>query len=499
MEKNRNRMLEILTSAQMKHSEQIAKQSGVDAFSLMKAAGKAVADEILARFSSSPVLVLCGPGNNGGDGFVVASLLKKKKWPVTLACAVPLYDLQGEAARAADLWKGPVLSFENLDLPEGGIVVDAVFGTGLSRPIEGDIAEVLETLQQSDCTVIAVDVPSGLDADTGQCQGCTPQADATITFFRKKLGHVLMPGMDACGEIVVADIGIPESSLPKLGPFVHENGPENGWGEWVSDKPRNSHKYDYGHVLILGGRQMTGAACLAGKSALRVGAGLCTIAAYPDSAAVYRSYCPSLIVEHLDELARFKEHLKDPRRNAVVIGPGAGFENPPALKKAVFDTLAAEPRRFCVLDADALTVFADDVRTFYKALGPHCILTPHEGEFARIFPDLSGSKIERAKAAAVRTKSVIVLKGPDTVVAMPDGTCVVNVTGNGWLATAGAGDVLAGMIAGFAARSSLEDLFDAVCAAIWCHGKAGENLGAGLISADLADQIPLVLKNILNP
>jgi hydroxyethylthiazole kinase-like uncharacterized protein yjeF len=490
--------LEILSSAQMKHSEQIANRSGVDGFSLMKAAGKAVADEILARFSSSSVLVLCGPGNNGGDGFVVASLLKKKKWPVTLACAVPIYDLQGAAARASDLWKGPVLSFENLELPEGGIVVDAVFGTGLSRPIEGEIAEVLETVQQSDCTVIAVDMPSGLDGDTGECQGCTPQADVTVTFFRKKLGHVLMPGMDACGEIVVADIGIPDLAIEALGPVVTETSPESGWGGWVADKPSNSHKYDYGHVLVLGGRHMTGAASLVGKSALRAGAGLCTIAAYSEAAPIYKSYCPSLIVETLDELARFKEHLKDPRRNTVVIGPGAGLENPPALKKAVFDTLAAEPKRVCVLDADALTVFADDVRTFYKAVGPHCILTPHEGEFVRIFPDLTGSKIERAKAAAARTKSVIVLKGPDTVVAMPDGTCVVNVTGNGWLATAGAGDVLAGLIAGFAARS-LGDLFGAVCAAVWSHGKAAENLGAGLISADLPDQIPLVLKNILNP
>lgn len=490
--------LEILSSAQMKTSEQIAKQSGVDGFSLMKAAGQAVADEILNRFSPMPVLVLCGSGNNGGDGFVVASLLKKKRWPVSLACAVSLGELQGEAARASDLWKGKVLSFEDLALPNGGMIVDSVFGTGLSRPIEGEIAEVLETVQQSSCTVIAVDVPSGMNADTGECQGCTPQADLTVTFFRKKLGHVLMPALDACGEIVVANIGIPDHALEALGPVITETAPENGWGDWAADKPRNSHKYDYGHVLVLGGRHMTGAACLVGKSALRAGAGLCTIAAYSEAALVYKSYCPSLIVEPLDELARFKEHLKDTRRNVVIIGPGAGFENPPALKKAVFDTLAAEPKRVCILDADALTVFADDLRTFYKALGPHCILTPHEGEFARLFPDLTGSKIERAKAAAARTKSIIVLKGPDTVVAKPDGGCAVNTTGNGWLATAGAGDVLAGLIAGFVARG-LGDLFGAVCAAVWCHGKAGENLGAGLISADLPDQIPLVLKNILNP
>jgi hydroxyethylthiazole kinase-like uncharacterized protein yjeF len=484
---------EILSSLQMTDADaKTVRDFRTPGFTLMQKAGKAVAAAAIERFEKRPVLVLCGPGNNGGDGFIAAEALKKKKWDVRIACSCFPETLSGDALRAADSWGGDVFQFADIELTGEELVIDAIFGTGLSRPLDGAIADILMMVRESGASVVAVDVPTGLNSDTGACDPATPQADLTVTFFRKKYGHMLMPGMDACGEIIVADIGIPDEVLDGVSPLVRGNAPDQ-WGEYLEDKPRNSHKYDHGHVVVLGGRVMTGAACLAGKSALRMGTGLVTIASAPETCPTYRAFSPSLIVEPMAELARFKEHIKDPRRNVVLLGPGAGFENPAALKKAVFDACQRDPKMICVLDADALTVFADDPRALWRVTGAHCILTPHEGEFARVFPDLKGSKIERALAAAARSKSVVVLKGPDTVIAAPDGRCVVNGTGTGWLATAGAGDVLAGMIAGLAARS-LMDPFDTACACAYLHGKAAEAIGPGLISADLPDVIPMMLE-----
>lgn len=489
---------EILSTHQMKQAEQAACTGKTTSFTLMQRAGKAVAEQILERYSKQPVLVLCGPGNNGGDGFIIASTLKKKNWPVTLACAVDVHDLQGDASRAAETWKEEVLSLDDLELPEEGIIVDAVFGTGLSRPVEGKIYKTLISLRETECPIIAVDVPSGMNADTGDCQDCTPQAEITLTFGWKKPGHLLYPGREASGELVVLDIGISEDVLEPIGPFMQENSVVLDWAQNDLNKPSNAHKYHHGHVVVLGGRVMTGAASMAAISALRMGAGLVTVVAPADTALIYRAYNPSLIVEPIGELARFKEHIKDNRRNVVVIGPGAGLENPGALKKIVFDAVQSDPAKICILDADALSVFADDPKILMKALGPHCILTPHEGEFARLFPDITGSKPERAFAAARRSKSTIVLKGADTIIASPDARLVINSNGTGWMATAGTGDVLAGMIAGLAARDVL-DTFDAACAAVWLHGKAGELAGAGMLSSDLPDYIPKAWKELLEP
>jgi hydroxyethylthiazole kinase-like uncharacterized protein yjeF len=308
----------------------------------------------------------------------------------------------------------------------------------------------------------------------------------------------LMPGREASGEVAVADIGITEEMLEDIGPFMMENGPELEWSSAPLDKPMHAHKYHHGHVVVLGGKYMTGAASLAGASALRMGAGLVTIVAPADTGNIHRAVSPSLLVEPIGELARFKEHIKDPRRNAVLIGPGAGLDNPGALKKIVFDCVQSVPQKLCVLDADALSVFEDDPKLLMKVLGAHCVLTPHEGEFARIFPDLRGSKPERAFAAARRSGAVIVLKGPDTVIASPDARLVINTNGSGWLASAGTGDVLAGMIVGLVARDMM-DPFDAACAAVWMHGKAAELVGAGMISADLPQVIPQIWTELLNP
>lgn len=489
---------EILSTHQMKLAEQAACTGKTTSFTLMQRAGKAVAEEIISRYCKQPVLVLCGTGNNGGDGFIVAAALKKKNWDVTLACAVDTHDLQGDASRAAETWRDDIIAFEDLEIPAEGLIVDAVFGTGLSRPVEGQIYETLIGLRETDCPIIAVDVPSGMNADTGECQDCTPQAEITITFARKKPGHLLLPGRQASGEIIIADIGIADDILPPIGPFMMENSSELPWGEADFDKPIYAHKYHHGHVVVLGGRDMTGAASLAANAALRMGAGLVTVVAPANTAIIHQIQNPSLLVEPIGELARFKEHIKDPRRNAVLIGCGAGLDNIGALKKIVFDSVQATPQKICVLDADALSVFEGDAKILMSVLGAHCILTPHEGEFARLFPDIKGSKPERAFAAAKRSGAVIVLKGADTIIASPDSRLVINSNGSGWLATAGTGDVLAGMIAGLAARGLL-DPFDAACAAVWMHARASELAGAGMISSDLAGHIPAVWKELIDP
>jgi hydroxyethylthiazole kinase-like uncharacterized protein yjeF len=467
-----------------------------NSFTLMQRAGKAVAEIIIERYEKQPVFVLCGSGNNGGDGFIVASLLKKKNWPVTIACAVDIHDLQGDASRAAETWAGEVLSFDELELPDTGLIIDAVFGTGLSRSIEGKIYDVLISLRETDCPIVAIDVPSGVNADTGECQECTPQAELTITFARKKPAHLLLPARVASGEVIVADIGINEDTLKPIGPFMSENSTECEWGQTDFDKPIYAHKYHHGHAVILGGKAMTGAASLAAVAAMRMGAGLVTVVAPGETAIIHQLHNPSLLVEPITELARFKEHIKDPRRNAVLIGCGAGLDNIGALKKIVFDSVQMSPQKICVLDADALSVFEGDTKPLMSALGGHCILTPHEGEFARLFPDIKGSKPERAFTAAKRSGAVIVLKGADTVIASPDSRLVINGNGSGWLATAGTGDVLAGMITGLAARGLL-DPFEVACAAVWMHGRASELAGAGIMSSDLERFIPAVWRELL--
>lgn len=487
---------EILSTHQMKLVEQASCNGKTNSFTLMQRAGKAVADAIIAKYEKQPVLILCGSGNNGGDGFITASTLKKKNWPVTLACSVDVHDLQGDASRAADGWSGDILAFEDIELPESGLIIDAVFGTGLSRPITGIIHEVLLSLRETECPIIAIDVPSGVHADTGECQECTPQAEFTVTFAHKKPAHLLLPARVASGEVIVADIGISDEALKPFAPFMMENSPECEWGKTDFEKTIYAHKYHHGHAVILGGRTMTGAASLAAVAAMRMGAGLVTVVASAETSIVHQLHNPSLLVEPISELARFKDHIKDPRRNAVLIGCGAGLDNIGALKKVIFDSVQASPQKICVLDADALTVFASDPKPLMAALGAHCILTPHEGEFAKLFPDLKGSKPERAFAAAKRSGAIIVLKGADTVIASPDARLVINGNGSGWLATAGTGDVLAGMITGLAARGLL-DPFDVACASVWMHGRASELAGAGMMSSDLEHFIPVVWRELL--
>ena len=480
--------LALLTPEEMARADAIAAASGRSTDALMRAAGEAVAAAILARWSPRKTLVACGPGNNGGDGFVVARVLREAGWPVRVALLGERASLKGAAAHHAARWTGAVVALSPREIGDAELMVDAIFGAGLARPLTGAAAETLAAVAARGIPVAAVDVPSGLDGATGTVRGTAVAADLTVTFFRKKPGHLLMPGRRLCGAMVVADIGIPAAALDEIAPRTHENGPML----WLQRYPwpkLEDHKYRRGHVLVAGGESMTGAARLAARAAGRMGAGLVTLAAAHAVWPVYASALTSVIVRGIGGLEDFKTLLEDARQNAILLGPGGGTTL--ALRETVLAALAT--RRGVVLDADALTVFADAPAALLGAISGPTVLTPHEGEFARLF-SLEGDKLARARAAAASSRAVIVLKGPDTVIAAPDGRAIVNANAPPDLASGGTGDVLAGMIAGLLAQGM--DPFEAAAAAVWLHGEAGQAVGPGLVAEDLLAVLPGVLRGL---
>ncbi|HEY1933471.1 MAG TPA: NAD(P)H-hydrate dehydratase [Acetobacteraceae bacterium] len=458
---------ELLTPDEMGKADAAAPRLGVPGPVLMANAGRAVARAVRARFRPCRTLVLCGPGNNGGDGYVAARLLAQQGWPVAVAALAPPR-AGSDAAAAARHWHGPVAAFTPAEAARAGLVIDAVFGAGLARDVAGEVADTLRAARQ----VVAVDVPSGVDGATGAVRGYAPQAVLTVTFFRLKPGHLLLPGRDLCGEPVLADIGMPAGVLGEPRTFL------NAPGLWELPRPApDGHKYSRGHVTVLGGAAMTGAARLAADAARRAGAGMVTIAAQ-GRGDVYRAGAPGLIVSE----APLPELLADARRHVWVCGPGLGVD---AAKAALPALLAA--RRTVVVDADALTAFADDP----EGLRGAAVLTPHAGEFARVFGAAGDDRLAAARAAAVRTGAVVLLKGSDTIIAAPDGRAAINASAPPWLATAGAGDVLAGMIAGLLAQGL--PAWGAAAAAAFLHGRAADAAGIGMVAEDLLAALPRVL------
>lgn len=483
--------LAVLTTAQMYEADRRAIAGGVPGSALMEAAGRAVAGAVMNRRAPRPVLVLCGPGNNGGDGFVAARHLAAAGWPVRVALLGPRTGLKGDAAGAAGGWAGPLLPLEQAEPDEDELVVDALFGAGLARPLEGRPAELVRLCAERGCTVVAVDVPSGLPGDGAvPLGGLAFRAEATVTFFRKKPAHLLMPAREFCGKVILAEIGIPAAVLAGIASQLSENGP----ALWLADFPWRaaaSHKYQAGHLLVAGGATMTGAAQLVCRAGLRIGAGLVSVACEAGSLPIYAVANPAVITLDLPTPQAFAQALEDPRRNVVVVGPGNGVsENTRARARA-----AIGAGRRVVLDADALTVFEDGPRELWQEIGAKSerdvVLTPHDGEFARLFPDLRGNRLERATAAARRSGAVVLLKGPDSVIAAPDGRAALNAGAPAWLATGGTGDVLAGMVGGLLAQGM--PAFEAAAAAAWLHGCAAEGLGPGMIAEDLPPALPAVL------
>lgn len=480
----------LLTPLEMQQADRASIAAGVSVAALMEAAGAAVAEALRQHWTMQPVLVLCGPGNNGGDGFVAARYLAQYGWPVRLALLGSQTALTGAAAHHAALWQGPMEPF-SLTLLEGAeVVIDALFGAGLSRPLDGVARAMIEAMAARKTRICAVDVPSGLDGATGLAGAAIAAAEITVTFFRKKPGHVLFPGRQLCGRITVADIGMPAGVLQGIGAQTWENGPQL-WQQAYPWPRHDSHKYQRGHALILGGAAITGASRLTARGAQRVGAGLVTLAAPAAAWMIYASALPGALVQVIDDRSDFSALLQDPRRNAIAIGPGAGLCDD--TRKAVLAALAT--RRAVVLDADALTVFADDPETLFRAIVGPCVLTPHEGEFARLF-GLTGDKLDRARRAAALSGAVVLLKGGDTVIAEPGGRAIVNTNAPPTLATGGSGDVLTGFIVGLLAQGM--PAFDAAAAAAWLHGAAATDFGPGLIAEDLPEALPALLRRLKN-
>ncbi len=486
----------------MRQAEHYTVQSGTPLIVLMERAGLAVADQILARYEKRPTLVLCGPGNNGGDGFVTARHLSSKGWPVRVLLFGKLDELPPEAKIAASRWRGAVMtasaqSVQSVIEKGARLVVDALYGIGLKRAVGGEAAAMLQAINAANIPVVSVDVPSGLNSDTGQVFGQSVAATLTVSFFRKKPAHVLMPGRMLCGETVVADIGIPDEALGQFNLQVSENDP-NLWSDYFPRPRLNMNKYDRGHALVLGGSEMTGASRLAALAAQRIGAGLVTIAAPQRAVPIYATAMTSIMVRGVDEGAgfanSFTEILNDKRFNVAVIGPGAGAQE--STRSAVMAALQAG--KAAVLDADALNIFARDVDALRAAIEPtahQVVLTPHEGEFEKLFQrvvDPTKDKITRARLAAAYMKCPILLKGADSVIASPAGLAIINTNAPATLATAGSGDVLAGFIGGLIAQGV--DAFIAVCIGSWLHGAVATEFGPCLIAEDLINQLPAALR-----
>jgi len=480
--------LALLTPLQMGDADRAAKVQGVGGVGLMEAAGSAVAVAVGARWPMRPVTVLCGPGNNGGDGFVAARHLAAAGWPVKLALLGSRDKLKGEAAQAASLWTGSVAPFSTQCLDGAGLVIDAIFGAGLSRPLDGEALAMVQALKSRRIPVCAIDVPSGLDGGSGMSLGAAAPAELTVTFFRKKPGHLLYPGRGLCGDVLVADIGIPADVLDKIAPTSWENGP----GLWQAGYPwpqPEGYKYKRGEVLILGGEAITGASRMTAEAASRAGAGMVTLAAPARVWSIYATSLVNAIVRSFDGLKDFEALLADKRRNVVAIGPGAGVGE--ATRQFVLAALAT--RRAVVLDADALTSFAEAPQDLFEAIVGPCVLTPHAGEFMRLF-HFDGDKLHQTRSAARQSGAVVVLKGPDTVIAAPDGRAIINSNAPAQLATGGSGDVLTGFVAALLAQGMPP--FEAAAAAVWLHGAAATEFGLGLVAEDLPDALPRVLQKL---
>lgn len=494
-------MIELLTPAEMAEADRLTIASGVPGITLMEAAGRAVAEAVAAQFPApSRVVVVAGPGNNGGDGFVAARLLAERGYRVTVTLLGEADRLKGDAALAAKRWRGPLDAARPDAAREADIVIDALFGAGLDRPVEAQARLLIEGMNAQAAPVFAVDLPSGINGASGAVMGVAVNAACTVTFFRKKPGHILLPGRVHCGAISVADIGIPNAVLEQIAPQTFENGPPL-WRSRFPVPRHEGHKYDRGHAVVVSGPMWsTGAARLVARGALRAGAGLVTIASPREALAVNAAASLAVMVRPVDGAAELTVFLADRRLNAVAIGPGIGVAE--ITRDRVLAVLSGE--RAVVLDADALTSFAGDPKRLGEALRARSdrgtILTPHEGEFARYFGALDentkvGSKLDRARLAARLTGAVIVLKGADTVIAAADGRAAVNANAPPYLATAGAGDVLAGMATGLLAQGM--PAFEAAAAAVWLHGEAASAFGPGLIAEDLPEQLPKVYRGLL--
>jgi len=491
--------MEVLTTAEMERADRLSIAAGTPGFALMLSAGQAVAEAAAEFVEEGPILVVAGPGNNGGDGFVAAAELAAQGRDVSVILMCERDALKGDAASAAKGWKSPVLPFNAQAIGRPALIIDALFGAGLSRPVTGEAFDMIEAINATGAPVLAVDLPSGVNGTSAAVMSTAVRATETVTFFRKKPAHLLLPGRLQCGRVRVADIGIDAHVLEEIRPQAFENTPQV-WRRSFPVPRIDDHKYARGHALVLSGEMAaTGAARMAARASLRAGAGLVTLASPRDALAINATALTAVMVKAVDNPIQFAELFNDKRFNACVIGPGAGVGQ----RTTQFVHAALSAKRRVVLDADALTSFADAPDHLFESIktssDPQVVLTPHEGEFPRLFSDLSNkhpgrSKLERVRAAAERSGAVVLLKGPDTTVASPAGRATIASNAPPWLATAGAGDVLAGIITGLMAQDV--PAFEAASIAVWMHGEAAREAGPGLIAEDLPETMPAVFRRL---
>ncbi len=475
----------LITPAAMNAIDHAAAQSGIDSFGLMQQAGQAVSAAALRLYPQAErIVVLCGPGNNGGDGYIAAQALHG--CGVTV-CAFHLgnpQQLKGDAVKAFGSYCGPLQDLADYTPKYGDVVIDALFGAGLGRDLDKAVIDVIAQVTKANVPVIAVDLPSGLDGLTGQPRPVAFRAVHTVTFMARKPGHVLMPGRQLCGTLNVYDIGIPHRILKQHSGTLALNTPVI-WGDNLPGLSGASHKFTRGHLTVFSGpMHATGAARLAAMAGLRAGAGLATLASSADALMVNACHATAVMVKQVDDLSSVEDYLRDQRLGAFVLGPGFGVG-----EKARAFALALRTRML-VLDADGISSFKDQSQVLFDHFSGdpvRLVLTPHEGEFNRLFPDIAADrtigKIDKAKAAAQRANAALVYKGADTVIASPDGRAVVNTNAPAWLATAGSGDVLAGIIGGLLAQGM--PAFEAAAAGVYLHGEAGLRAGEGLTAEDL--------------
>src|ERR1700749_4634961 len=491
--------MEVLTTSEMERADHLTIAAGTPGFALMLSAGQAVAQAAMDLAEEGPIVVVAGRGNNGGDGFVAAAELAARGREVSVILLCERDSLQGDAASAARGWKHPVLPFNPQAIGRPALIIDALFGAGLNRTVKGDPLDMIEAINANGAPVLSVDLPSGVNGTTGAVMGIAVRATETVTFFRRKPAHLLLPGRIHCGRVRVVDIGINADGLEGIRPHTFENIPPC-WQKSFPVPQVGGHKYARGHAVIVSGDiAATGAARLSARGALRAGAGLVTLASPRDALAVNAAGLTAVMVRAIDTPVALSEALTDKRFNTVVIGPGAGISE----RTRAFVHTALSAKRHVVLDADALTSFAEAPHLLFEAIKAEkdvqVVLTPHEGEFPRLFSDLTNktpgrTKLERVRAAAERSGAVVLLKGPDTVVATPDGRATIACNAPPWLATAGSGDVLSGIVAGFLAQGV--PAFEAASIGVWMHGEAAREAGPGLIAEDLTETLPAVVRRL---
>ena len=518
-----DRALRLLTAAQMQAVDARALEQGLDSYQLMTAAGEAVCDAAIDLAVTRPgsFLVIAGPGNNGGDGAVAARALQERGHDVRVLRFLPRSALSRsaregagtDAERAFADWQGEVhdccLDEPQLDpafaelIAQADVIVDALFGAGLSRPPQGMLADVIAQVNAAAARVLAVDVPSGLDGNTHQASASCIEATATVTFFLYKPAHFLYPGRALCGRKTLAQIGLSDAQLDPEWPLCLLN-EAAFFSSLLPTLSSDGHKFDRGHVLIRSGPvSSTGAARLSAHTALYCGAGLVTLASEQEALPVNASHLTAVMLKRCDTVQQWHDILLDERINSVVVGPGNGVNE--HTRSCALEALAAG--KHCVLDADALSCWADpeDRQQLFKQLrAASCtaVLTPHGGEFRRLFGGLyaeegaesAGSRLHLARKAASQASAVVVFKGADTVIAAPDGRAAINANAPPWLATAGAGDVLAGLIASLLAQGM--PAFEAACAAVWLHGQAATDLQYPISAEQLLLQVPEVLRKL---